>query len=226
MRSECAYGGVNQSYFAAIVLVNPPVGSKALQLSTTVFHDRPRQATLLDPDGKPVVGCQSQGMTEFPWDFETRLRASTFPITKLHPDHGRRITFVKEDRKLIGFLLARGDSVAPSIIRMQPWGLVTGRILDENGKPVAATGLSAAWLGSETPTALNDPNIGEIPPTRCDGEGRFRSERLVPGQRYRANVYRDAGVAGMAFENLVFKPGEVKDLGDIRTGKPIKVMGR
>ena len=72
----------------------------------------------------------------------------------------------------------------------------------------------------------NDSNIGEIPPTRCDGEGRFRIERLVPGQRYRAKVYRDAGVAGMAFENLVLKPGEVKDLGDIRTGKPIKVMGR
>jgi hypothetical protein len=49
---------------------------------------------------------------------------------------------------------------------------------------------------------------------------------LVPGQRYRAKVCRDAGVAGMALENLVLKPGEVKDLGDIRTGKPIKVMGR
>jgi hypothetical protein len=220
------YGGVNQAYFAAIVLVNPPVGSKPLQLSTTVFRDSPRQVTLLDPDGKPVVGCQSQGMTEFPWDFETRLRTSTFPITKLHPDHGRRITFVKEDRKLIGFLLARGDSVAPSIVRMQPWGLVTGRILDENGKPAAATELSAASLGSGTSTAENDLNIGEIPPTRCDGEGRFRIERLVPGQRYRAEVYRDAGVAGMAFENLVLQPGEVRDLGDIRTGKPIKVMGR
>jgi hypothetical protein len=49
---------------------------------------------------------------------------------------------------------------------------------------------------------------------------------LVPGQRFRAKVYRDACVAGMAFQNLVLKPGEVKDLGDIRTGKPIKVMGR
>jgi hypothetical protein len=49
---------------------------------------------------------------------------------------------------------------------------------------------------------------------------------LVPGQRYRAKVSRDASVAGMPFENLVLKPGEVKDLGDIRTGKPIKVMGR
>jgi hypothetical protein len=72
----------------------------------------------------------------------------------------------------------------------------------------------------------NDRNIGEITPTRCDGKGRFRIERLVPGQRYRAKICRDAGVAGMALENLVLKPGEVKDLGDIRTGKPIKAMGR
>ena len=31
--------------------------------------------------------------------------------------------------------------------------------------------------------------------------------------------------AGMAFENLVLKPGEVKDLGDIRSKPPVDVRG-
>ena len=42
---------------------------------------------------------------------------------------------MKEDRKLIGFLLARGDGDAPYTVRMQPWAAVTGRVVDEQGKP-------------------------------------------------------------------------------------------
>ena len=83
--------------------------------------DKPRQVTLLDPEGRPVVGAQSTGLTYHPWDHEPVLRAATFPITGLHPGRARRITFVKEDRKLIGFLLARGDGDAPYSVRMRPW---------------------------------------------------------------------------------------------------------
>ena len=161
------YGGVNQAYFAAIVLVNPPVGSKPLELSATVFRDRSRQVTLLDPEGKPVVGAESQGMTEFPWDFETRLRTATFRVTKLHPDHSRRILFIKEDRKLIGFLLARENGVSPYTVRMEPWGVVKGRVVDENGKPITATGPYAARA-----------RIGNIYGTRRSQDRRVTADTL------------------------------------------------
>jgi hypothetical protein len=62
----------------------------------------------------PVMGATSEGLTFFPWDQEPPLRAASFPVTKLHPDRLRRITFVQEDRKLIGFLGARGDGDAPT----------------------------------------------------------------------------------------------------------------
>ena len=68
--------------------------------------------------------------------YEPRLRASTFPLTKLHPGRVRRITFVKEGRKLIGFLAARGDAETPYTVRMQPWGSVTGRFVGADGKPL------------------------------------------------------------------------------------------
>jgi hypothetical protein len=46
--------------------------------------------------------------------------------------------------------------------------------------------------------------------------------QLVPGQRYDVKVYHGVGMsAGMAFENLLVGPGEVRDLGDIRTERPI-----
>ena len=109
------YGGawVDQHDYAAIVLVNPAEDAKPLELAATVVPDKPRQVTLLDPDGRPVVGAKTTGLTYHPWDHEPVLRAATIPIVGLHPDRTRRFTFVKEDRKLIGFLLARGDGDAP-----------------------------------------------------------------------------------------------------------------
>ena len=127
--------GLDQHDYAAIVLVNPAEGAKPLELAATVVPDKPRQVTLLDPEGRPVVGAKTTGLTYHPWDDEPTLRAATFPITGLHPDRARRITFVKEDRKLIGFLLARGDGDAPYTVRMQPWAAVTGRVVDEQGRP-------------------------------------------------------------------------------------------
>ncbi len=105
------YGGAGlyQGDYAAIVLVNPAEGAGPLQLAATVVPDKPRQVTLLDPEGRPVVGAKTTGLTYPPWYYEPPLRAATFPVAGLHPDRARRITFVKEDRKLIGFLLARGD---------------------------------------------------------------------------------------------------------------------
>ncbi len=221
---------VDQHDYAAIVLVKPPVGSKPLELSTTVVRDRPRQVTILDPAGAPVVGVETRGLTAFPWDNEPPPRAATFPVTKLHPNRSRRITFVKEDRGLIGFLLARGDGEAPYTVTLQPWATVLGRIRDENGEPLpplersAAANAPAVMLSTSQRLKLaiqDDATAGECPDSQSDSQGRFRIERLIPGLRYSCQIYRNRGVlAGFAFENLVLKPGETRDLGDIRWKTP------
>jgi RNA polymerase sigma factor (sigma-70 family) len=221
-----AYGSAVQNDYAAIVLVNPPVGSKPLELTATLVRDRPRQVTFLDPEGNPVVGVDTQGMTSFPYDSEPRLRAATIPLRNIHPDHSRRITFFKQDRKLVGFLMARGDGETPYTLRMQPWATLTGRILDENGKAInmpATLSMSTRLLFA----SHDDPGIGQLPDSNTEPDGRFRIERLVPGQRYSARVYRGIGrYAGVAFEDLTLQPGEVRDLGDIRTKAPVDVRGQ
>ncbi|HJZ90560.1 MAG TPA: hypothetical protein VKE40_06775, partial [Gemmataceae bacterium] len=188
----------DQHDYAAIVLVNPAPKAAPLELSATVVNDKPRRISLIDPEGKPVVGVKTQGLTWFPWDSEAALRAATFPVTKLHPDRTRRITFVQEDRRLIGFLMARGDGETPYTVRMQPWGTVTGRLHDENGKLSDVTSISlGSWSGFDSSP---DPEVGEYGHVEIDSSGGFRVDRLVPGQRYSAEVYRDTNkFAGMAF---------------------------
>ena len=227
---------IDQNNYSAILLVNPPVDSKPMELSAVLSRDKRRMATIVDPDGKPVIGVQTNGLTSHPWDHEPPLRASTIPITQLRLDRGRRITFLKEDRGLIGFLLARGDGDAPYTVRMQPWATVTGRILNELGFPFS--GYDSSAKAGRPPVAISmdrrsmvanedDPLYGELPDSGLDGKSRFRIERLIPGQRYRALIYRDGGqFAGVAFESVVLAPGEVRDLGDIRSKAPVDAQGK
>ena len=132
--------GAYQLEYAAIVLVNPPVGSAPLELAATVVRDRPRRVSLVDPEGKPVEGALAHGLSFNPGYEGPPLRAATFEITKLDPDRIRRITFYKTDRKLVGFLLVRGlgDGDAPYTVRLQPWATLTGRLVDENGNALLA----------------------------------------------------------------------------------------
>jgi beta-lactamase regulating signal transducer with metallopeptidase domain len=218
---------IDQRDYTAIVLVNPPPDSGPLQLSATVVRDRPRRVSLVDPDGKPVVGAVMREQIQWPafavltrkWvagvqTRETNLSAASIPLTGLHPDRVQHITFVKEDRQLIGLLLARGDGDSPYTVRMQPWGTVTGRIVDENGKPLADAGNILPDTAIQVKADGSDSC--EEGGSKTDAEGRFRVERIIPGLSYSAEIYHKSRLLGTAFEKLVLRAGEIRDLGDIR----------
>jgi hypothetical protein len=224
--------GAYQFEYAAIVLVNPPVGSGPLELAATVARDRPPRVTLVDPEGKPVVGAEAHGLSFNSWYEGPPLRAATFEISKLHPNRIRRMVFSKVDRKLVGYLVVRGtgDGRSEYTVRMQPWATLTGRLVDEKGnalpppppeyrQQMPATLELGTWNGLSTDA---DPSVGQHPGGATDESGHFRLDRLVSGQRYTARVFRGFGrFAGLAFENLVLRPGETRDLGDIRTKPPV-----
>jgi hypothetical protein len=201
----------------AIVLINPPPDSAPLELSATVFKDKPRQVTLVDSDGEPVVGVQTRGMTFYAHDIEPPLRSATFFLSGLNPDRTRRITFIEKRRGLVGSLLARSDGEAPCTIVMRHWGAVIGRILGQDGKPTWAN----LWppINSLLETS-GDAEQGTHANIEMYDEGRFRIDELVPGQRYTVEAFAQ-GHSGLACENLVVSPGERRDLGSIRIPPPV-----
>src|SRR5439155_4801130 len=97
-------GRIDQSDYAAVVLVNPPAGSGPLRLSATVGRDRPRRVSLVDPDGKPVVGADRLYLGDT--SPRATLRAASFPLNGLHPDRLQHVAFYKDDRQLVGLLRA------------------------------------------------------------------------------------------------------------------------
>ena len=117
--------------------------------------------------------------------------------------------------------MARGDDDSPYTVRMQPWGSVTGRIVDKSGKPHVRTILTAGSSG----TLINpDATIGDSVGTKTDADGRFRIDRLVPGLSYTVRAYPRRGhLLGTAFEKLVVEPGKVRNLGG---GNPLACRRR
>lgn len=188
-------GWEDQIDYAAIVLVNPPAGAGPLELTATVVRDRPRRVSLVDAAGQPVVGVDSR-MRQSRGESQEDLRAATFLLPRLHPDRVKQMTFLKADRKLIGFLLARGDTDAAITVRMEPWAAVTGRLVDAAGRPV---------VGRYVVLTMTDPTAEEQRSQKTDGEGRFRVEELVPGREYTTPL-----------GPLTLRAGEVRDLGDVR----------
>jgi hypothetical protein len=95
----------------------------------------------------------------------------------------------------------------PLVVKLQPCGSISGRIVDEDGQPVAGR---YAGLGPG-----KDPYDPVQHVFTTDKEGRFRVEGLVPGlgywlfqTRFRAR-WLDAPLT-------VVEPGKNKDLGDIK----------
>jgi hypothetical protein len=206
----------DQHDYAAVVLVNPAKGSGPLDLSATVVRDRPRRVSLVDPDGKPVAGATAHMYERRgPYTVEERLRAASFPLTRLLPDRDQRITFVQADRQLIGVLKARGDGETPYTVRLRPWGSVTGRFVGADGKP-----LKRSFGNGEGPIVdSDDPEGSAFYSTKVDEDGRFRIDGLYPGQSYSCvRVYRHVAtmLPAKVFEKLVLRSGEVRDVGDIR----------
>ncbi|MDA7527433.1 M56 family metallopeptidase [bacterium] len=203
----------SQHDYSAILLTNAKQGANRLELKATVVKDRPRQITIVDPENQPIIGVKTRGLSFHPWDTEPSLRTATFPINGLHPDRSQRIQFFHEERQLIGFLVARGNDDSPITVRMQPWGAVTGRLIDDSGQPLGGTILTAGSSGTVTQP---DDTIGDNVGTKTDADGHFRINKLIPGLSYTVLAYPRRGhLLGAAFENLVIEPGEIREFGDI-----------
>jgi hypothetical protein len=129
-----------------------------------------------------------------------------------------------EGRKLIGSAFLKGDEPGPVTIRLVPWGTVTGRIVDDEGKP-----RKAVFISSATGNERRHPETDDILPgsdwnngIAVGNDGLFRVEGLVPGLRYSTTARTGFEPFGELFTNLTVAPGEVKDLGDLKVQPPQK----
>lgn len=199
---------VDQHVFAE---VNPEPG-KTIDLELKADPGRTVMGRVVAPEGKGPIGwVQILTLDLFQTPMSLPAYSPTFAIKGI-PTGPYRLDFLDRGRKLAGALFLKGDEQRDLVVKLEPWGTVTGRVVDEEGKP---------WPDVEifsTIRARPDPGRGDLRDKPVvDGRGRFRIEGLVPGVRYDAHGRSASGKAdGTILDGVQVGPGEVKDLGDIR----------
>jgi len=207
---------VNNYHVLAEIDIDPKAESATLDLQ--VDPGRTVTVTAVDPDGKPVGGTKAKGVTDlFSNGIEYEQESPTFEINALDPSKPRRVIITHAGRKLIGTAYLKGDEAGPVTIRLQPWGVVTGRVVDDDDQPLKGLRLmSAGGVFPERPDVQ-----GILPGDGLIGsDGRFRIEGLVPGLKYGATASDQKALFGELFHDLTIAPGEVKDLGDLKVVPP------
>jgi hypothetical protein len=118
--------------------------------------------------------------------------------------------------------MARGDSNTSYTVQLEPWGAIKGRLLAENGQPLAGAHF-LCYCQRAFPLA-DDPWQGQIwlypQRSETDALGRFTIEPVVPGVACTLLVPQIGRPERIAFDNVKVVSGRTRDLGDIQL-KPV-----
>ncbi len=179
----------------------PEVGSLTHEL--LLESGRSLTVTVLGPDGQPLTDLVAGGLKDMSGWETVPPGAAGVKVLGLTPGRRRTVGFRHDAKHLVGELVLRGDETRPQTVTMQPWGVLTGRIVDTDGQP-APDGI----LTSIADNHGTDHTIGP--------DGRFRIEGLIPGKLYdlhlldRRRIFR-----GSLAREVKLGPGETRDLGDV-----------
>jgi len=210
-----AITSVSQESYQAIVFLNvdpkKPPGEQAIDLTPA----EPVRGRLLDPDGKPLRGVRVRGLRQSEDDWSDPLGDAEFIASPPHPDRPRRMSFRHEERKLVGTAVVASGSAKPVEFKLEPWCTLTGRLVDADRKPLTSASIFApAGKGADGKFAEN-VRLGNV---FANTDGRFTIDGLLPGVTYDLHYreLRPGRRGGVLIKDVQLKPGEAKDLGDLK----------
>jgi hypothetical protein len=191
--------------------------AKSYQCDLTLTPGPEPIVTILDPDGKPLVGALIGGvlLTDFMREgwWQSRQQ-SVFRVTGLTSHRIRQLSIHHEGKQLAGSLAIRDSEPGPLVVKLRPWGRVSGRLIDRDGHPRPGVTLSYRdSISGIRPNSLYFPKDATT-----DANGHFAFEGLVPEQEYIIKLPAKSATAQprRVGESHALKPGEVKTLGDVR----------
>lgn len=206
---------IDQLELAAVQFTNARENDGVLELTATVYSDKPVEVTLVDTTGNLVKGAQVKRQLK---QYNDQDLPATFPVYGLHPKRAEFLVFTDQEHGLIGTLSTRWTS-GPLRVVMQPAATLIGRITDETGQPDFDFGIRMSGQGLAPDTFV----AGRMRMT-TDEPGKRRGEfslTVPPGLEVRGAFVRMTDqhatrpTVGTAFAPVIPKPGETVDLGDL-----------
>jgi protocatechuate 3,4-dioxygenase beta subunit len=199
-------------------LIDPSPDADSITCDVQFDRGVTRTGKVVDPDGKPLTGVRTCGLMALGGN--KTLADSSFQAIALNPARPRMVTFYHKERKLVGHVLLRADAKEPVTVRLQTGAVLTGRVVDEDGNPLAGITVGpgyridqARWLADE---------IAADRSVQTDAEGRFRVEDIFPGLLFGVSLRKGDKflVPDETYQKMTLPSGS-KDLGTI-VAKPFR----
>jgi RNA polymerase sigma factor (sigma-70 family) len=197
-------------------IIDPKPEDETAEVTITFDRGGTATGTVVGADGKPATGVTGYKLTAC-YDRPQVLKDGAFTAVALESDHPRTVLFVNEAKQLAASLELKGGE-KDLTVRLQPWGKLTGRLVDGEGKPVVGA------TGSAYPMhAIKHMAFAAVVQQRTvttDTDGKFALD--VPGGPAEyligfslKNKYLDTGFRPEMKGHTV-KPGETTDLGELK----------
>ena len=167
---------------------------RSIRARTRVIPDialtpgRPQHVRPVGPDGRPVERTIHFGEYRPTW-LGDLVPGTEFTFVHPRPGKPEKVLIFSETRELSAFVDIKGDEPDPIRVVLRPSGTVTGRLVDEDGRPRPNVRLEVSYsLGPS-----EEAGQRFSPPLLTGPDGRFRIAGLVPGLSYTVAVIRKGG---------------------------------
>jgi RNA polymerase sigma factor (sigma-70 family) len=194
--------------------INPSPDAKVVQCTIALQPGRTITGTVLGPEGRPLAGVGVFNVNPLHFWSAGPLKTASFRLTGVDPRGRRSLVFLHPDKHLVKAVELRGNVRGLVTVRLEKAGTVTGRLVDEDGQPRPRVVLQIHFVRKDS------GGVAEHLPPRIttDPQGRFRVDGLAAGLVYQINL---AGkpvtrTIGSVAPRVSVKPGETKDLGDVK----------
>ncbi len=209
---------VSAKNFHTLAEVNAPEGAGDVVCNVQLDPGRTVKGNIVGPDGASLTGCQVSGLADYYTRWETLKRdTSEFEVQALGEKSTRYVLFLHVPKKLAGSTIVRPGAAGPATVKLEPWGSLSGRIVDADGQPMKGLAITCR---EGLPRA--DPPAGSLPNDliKVGDDGRFQAEGLIPGLKYTFSVIRGGRALGRAGRDIVLQSGENRNLGDVKIEVP------
>jgi hypothetical protein len=197
------------NYFA-LARIDPDKTAETAKRDVTLDPGRTFKVTVQGLDGKPLSGGRAFGQANRHAGEREEMKTAEYTVRGVSRRQPGQVLFQHLEKGLVGLAKPPREDGGTVTVRLGPGATVTGRLVDAAGKPRPGVELDLT-LGGDEKTPWH-PHFSES--VQTDREGRFRIPALLPGQEFR--LYNREG--NLSFGEKL-RPGETRDLGDVRLSR-------
>jgi RNA polymerase sigma factor (sigma-70 family) len=199
----------------AYALIEPTPGSGPVTVDVQLDAGKTQTCRMVGPNGKPLAGATVAGLEGF--GGTTTLKGATFTALALNPARPRTVAAIHPGRKLAGSVVLGGNEPGPVTVRLRPWATLKGRLLDDEGKPLAGAQVRLCYAEYPTVWLPGLDVMKTYADVRTNAAGAFEVGCVFGAKEFalvfaKGGQYRDIGGR---YRKLSLAPGATQDLGDI-----------